>query len=127
MQFIDASPTAHHACAEAARMLRQSGFTEAVESASWSPGARHYLIRGGTLTAWAGPCRLSAGATFRLVGAHNDSPNLRIQPQPDSLNLVIGSCGSRSTGSRSSTPGWTATSGWRDASRSPAPKVRNFG
>jgi len=82
--FVDASPSPFHACAEAGRRLEASGFSLLVETDAFptEPG-RHYLIRGGSLIAWS--TEMAGGPTtpFRVVGAHTDSPNLRIKPQPD--------------------------------------------
>jgi len=85
--FVDASPSPFHACAEAGRLLAAAGFGLLAETDAFpAERGRYYLIRGGSLIAWSseagdGP---SAPATpFRVVGAHTDSPNLRIKPQPD--------------------------------------------
>ncbi|MGH9244631.1 MAG: M18 family aminopeptidase [Acidimicrobiales bacterium] len=80
--FIDAAPSPFHACAEAAARLEAAGFTEVRESDRWSYSGQHYLIRGGTLVAWSTP-RPDTPLRFRIVGAHTDSPNLRIKPRPD--------------------------------------------
>ena len=93
--FIDASPSPFHAVAEAARRLDRAGFTEVDEVDSWptAPG-RHYVIRGGSLVAWSGDAgAAAAGAGFRVIGAHTDSPNLRVKPRPDT-----GSAGWRQLG-----------------------------
>ncbi|MDC5699239.1 M18 family aminopeptidase [Intrasporangium calvum] len=90
IDFVDASPTPFHACAQAAARLGEAGFTEVVESEPFptEPGA-HFLVRGGSLIAWdtRGPYAAGLGpaAGFRVVGAHTDSPNLRIKPNPDHL------------------------------------------
>ena len=90
IDFVDASPSSFHACAEAAARLTEAGFTEVVESEPFptAPGA-HFLIRGGSLIAWdtrgAYAAGLGPAAGFRVVGAHTDSPNLRIKPNPDHL------------------------------------------
>jgi aspartyl aminopeptidase len=80
--YLDASPTPFHACREAATLLADAGYAEIVETDRFpgEPG-RYYLTRGGSLIAWN-----STGGTgsFRIVGAHTDSPNLRIKPRPDS-------------------------------------------
>jgi aspartyl aminopeptidase len=75
--FIDASPSPFHACATAAARLEAAGFTALEERDPWSStGDRHYVVRDGSLVAWAGETR-------RIIGAHTDSPNLRIKPRPD--------------------------------------------
>ena len=85
--FIDASPSPFHACAEAGRQLANAGFALLTETDAFPTGrGRYYLIRGGALIAWssetpAGSC--PPATPFRVVGAHTDSPNLRIKPQPD--------------------------------------------
>jgi len=83
IRFIDAAPTPYHAVGEVARRLAGAGFLEVDEREAWSrdPGGR-FLRRGGSLVAWigagSGPPR-----AFRVLGAHTDSPNLRVKPQPD--------------------------------------------
>ncbi|HET7328244.1 MAG TPA: M18 family aminopeptidase [Nocardioidaceae bacterium] len=83
-RYVDASPSPFHACAEAAARLEQAGFARLTESAAWptAPG-RYYLERGGSLVAWSSEHAAGPTTGFRVVGAHTDSPNLRIKPQPD--------------------------------------------
>lgn len=86
LEFIDASPTPFHAVAEAARRLEQSGFTRLREEDAWklAPGGRHYVTRNGsTLIAFVVGTGAPAEHGFRLAGAHTDSPNLRLKPQPE--------------------------------------------
>ncbi len=95
LDFIAASPSPFHAVAETARRLDRAGFSEVIETEAWptNPG-RHYLIRGGSLVAWSGDAgAAAAGAGFRVIGAHTDSPNLRVKPRPDT-----GSAGFRQLG-----------------------------
>jgi aspartyl aminopeptidase len=81
--FLDASPSPWHAVRSAVALLTAAGFGAVDERAPWSATAdRGYVVRGGALVAWRRP----AGAgplPVRLVGAHTDSPNLRIKPHPD--------------------------------------------
>ena len=73
--FIAASPSPFHAVDEAARRLTDAGFAEAFDA---SDG---FVRRGGSIVAWrrgSGPI-----TQFRLMGAHTDSPNLRIKPHAD--------------------------------------------
>jgi aspartyl aminopeptidase len=75
---LDASPSPFHAAAEAARRLEAAGFARADDGAV-EPGPA-FVVRDGALVAW-GP--VDPGAPLRLIGAHTDSPNLRIKPRPD--------------------------------------------
>jgi aspartyl aminopeptidase len=88
--FCDASPSPYHACATAAALLGEAGFTRLAEDAAWptEPG-RWFLVRGGTLLAWATSAGHEAHEGFRIVGAHTDSPNLRIKPQPDVVRAGV--------------------------------------
>jgi aspartyl aminopeptidase len=85
LTYIDASPSPFHACAEAARRLEAAGFEPVVETETWPTGpGRRYLVRGGSLVAWATGAAHDPAAGFRVIGAHTDSPNLRVKPRPDS-------------------------------------------
>ncbi|HET7398369.1 MAG TPA: M18 family aminopeptidase [Intrasporangium sp.] len=93
IDFVDAAPSPFHACVQAAARLADGGFTEIGEPEPFptTPG-RHFLRRGGSLVAWDttgahGSARGAGPATpFRVVGAHTDSPNLRIKPRPDHVS-----------------------------------------
>lgn len=80
-EFIDASPSPFHACATAATRLRDAGYTELSELDRWpeQPG-RYFTVRAGSLVAWSAQADLTP---FRIVGAHTDSPNLRVKQHPD--------------------------------------------
>ncbi|MFX0573966.1 M18 family aminopeptidase [Nocardia nepalensis] len=82
--FIDDSPSPFHVCRTVAQELDAQGFTRLAESTPWpSDGpSRHYVVRGGSLVAWA-TADASGDTPFRVVGAHTDSPNLRVKQQPD--------------------------------------------
>lgn len=79
--FIDASPSPFHACATTAVRLLDAGYTELSEGDRWpaEPG-RYFTVRAGSLVAWISRDGL---APFRIVGAHTDSPNLRVKQHPD--------------------------------------------
>lgn len=85
LAFIGASPSPFHAVAEASRRLIAGGFSEVLETEAWPTSTgHHFLVRGGSLVAWAGDAgAAAAGAGFRVIGAHTDSPNLRVKPRPD--------------------------------------------
>lgn len=84
IEFIDESPSPHHAVAAVARRLEDARFLRLDEEAAWprDPG-RYFVVRGGSLVAWQLRPDASPLAGFRIVGAHTDSPNLRIKPRPD--------------------------------------------
>ncbi|MFF9013314.1 M18 family aminopeptidase [Streptomyces sp. NPDC014870] len=84
MTFLAASPSPYHAVANAAERLEKAGFRQVEETAAWdgTTGGK-YVIRGGALIAWYVPEGASPHTPYRIVGAHTDSPNLRVKPQPD--------------------------------------------
>lgn len=83
MELIDASPSPYHAAAEVAARLEAAGFRQVDEDRGFPAEGRRYLVRGGSLVAWATGVGHDPHAGFRVVGAHTDSPNLRIKPNPD--------------------------------------------
>lgn len=85
MAFLAASPTPYHAVANAAERLEKAGFRQVAETEEWdgSHGGK-YVLRGGAIIAWHVPQNAAPHTPFRIVGAHTDSPNLRVKPSPDS-------------------------------------------
>lgn len=84
LTLIDASPSPVHVVETAAGLLTAAGFNERSEAQPWTGDAagRWFVRRGGALIAWV-QSQSDVGTGFRLIGAHTDSPNLRIKPQPD--------------------------------------------
>ncbi|MER5440916.1 M18 family aminopeptidase [Streptomyces sp. NPDC002790] len=84
MAFLAASPTPYHAVANVAARLEKAGFQQVAETDAWdgTSGGR-FVTRGGAVIAWYVPEGAAAHTPFRIVGAHTDSPNLRVKPQPD--------------------------------------------
>ena len=80
-EFIDASPSPFHVCATGARRLVDAGFTELSEADAWPASGRYFTVRAGSLVAWI--AGTDANTPFRVVGAHTDSPNLRVKQHPD--------------------------------------------
>ena len=86
LHLLDRSPTPYHAVAEGVRRLEEAGFRRLDPAESWSLGAgdRRYALRGeGSLVAFEVGQAPAAEAGFRWIGAHTDSPNLRLKPRPD--------------------------------------------
>jgi aspartyl aminopeptidase len=84
--FIDASPSPFHVCATVAVRLLEAGYTELSEADRWpdQPG-QYFTVRSGSLVAWNSGNADGSDGAFRIVGAHTDSPNLRVKQHPDRL------------------------------------------
>ncbi|MEV4915225.1 M18 family aminopeptidase [Streptomyces tirandamycinicus] len=84
MSFLAASPSPYHAVANVAGRLDKAGFRRVEETDAWDGAAGgRYVLRGGAVIAWYVPEGAPAHTPFRIVGAHTDSPNLRVKPEPD--------------------------------------------
>lgn len=88
LQFLRRAPTPYHAVRVLTERLDAAGFTALEEGDRWQlqPGGRHYVVRNGSsLFAFA----LGAGDPveqgMHLMGAHTDSPCLKVKPQPELL------------------------------------------
>jgi aspartyl aminopeptidase len=82
--FIERAPTPYHAVAEAGRRLAAAGFRALDEAELWelAPGDACSVVRDGSLLAFVVGERSPADAGFHWIGAHSDSPNLRVKPRP---------------------------------------------
>jgi len=84
ISFIDASPSPWHAVASAELRLQAQGYTRLEEGERWqlAAGGRYYAVRGGaSLIAFVLGSGPLAETGFRIVGAHTDSPGLRLKPK----------------------------------------------
>lgn len=92
-RHIDASPTPFHAVERAVELLAAAGGRLAATAAEAASTGLWYEASGGSLTAW----RVGEGhgprSRFRIVGAHTDSPNLRVKPNPDLRRAGCGQVG----------------------------------
>lgn len=66
-----------------AERLRAAGYTAVAETDRWpqQPG-RYFTIRAGSVVAWDSSEQGGTDAAFRIIGAHTDSPNLRVKQHP---------------------------------------------
>jgi aspartyl aminopeptidase len=82
-KFIQTSPTPFHATLNMANRLVAAGFEQLDERADWQlqPGGRYLVTRNGSSMIAFTLGNLEQG--LRLVGAHTDSPCLRVKPQPE--------------------------------------------
>jgi aspartyl aminopeptidase len=83
IDFLDASPSPWHAVDSAVERL--VGFRRMEETDAWVDlPTDGFAVRGGAVVAWKMPATsVPVHAPFRLVGAHTDSPCLRVKPNPD--------------------------------------------
>jgi aspartyl aminopeptidase len=85
--YLQASPSPFHAVEETARRLESAGFSRLEERDDWAlrPGDARYVTRAGaSIIAFRVGSRSPVESGFSVVGAHTDSPNLRLKPQPAS-------------------------------------------
>ncbi|KND87970.1 Aspartyl aminopeptidase [Tolypocladium ophioglossoides CBS 100239] len=85
VDFVNASPTPYHATQSAAARFEEAGFTLIRERDSWAsklqPGGKYYLTRNGSsIVAFAVGRKWRPGNPVAIVGAHTDSPCLRLKP-----------------------------------------------
>jgi len=86
LDFIQASPTPFHATQQIAEQLSQKGFIELDSKQPWKlvPGGRYYTTRNGSsLVAFVYGSNPLPETGIRMVGAHTDSPCLKVKPQPE--------------------------------------------
>lgn len=84
LDFIDASPSPWHAVETAERQLLAAGFEPLPEAERWQlqAGGRYYVVRGGSsIIAFVLGSSELAESGYRIVGAHTDSPGLRLKPK----------------------------------------------
>ncbi|MBI2640688.1 MAG: M18 family aminopeptidase [Candidatus Sungbacteria bacterium] len=85
LRFIDKSPTPFHAVAEMKKLLVHVGFRVLAENDSWKleKGGCYIVTRNdSTLAAFMVGSEPLPQSGFRIIGAHSDSPNLRLKPNP---------------------------------------------
>jgi aspartyl aminopeptidase len=82
--FIDKSPTPYHAVKEAIRRLERAKFSRLDEGEEWKlkPGDRRFVTRNGSsLIAFQVGTKPPVRSGFKMIGAHTDSPNLKLKPR----------------------------------------------
>lgn len=79
IDFIKASPSAHHTVDSVKRALLAEGYTELCESnpEAFSDGGKHFVIRGGSsIIAFKGK-----GDGFMICASHSDSPCFKVKDE----------------------------------------------
>ncbi|MCQ8106382.1 M18 family aminopeptidase [Methylomonas sp. SURF-2] len=85
LDFIDASPSPWHVVATLEQRLRAFGFKRLDEADAWSlsAGERYYVVRDESSIVIFVTGQKDLPATgFKILGAHTDSPGLRLKPNP---------------------------------------------
>ncbi|MDD2743018.1 MAG: M18 family aminopeptidase [Rhodocyclaceae bacterium] len=85
LDFIEASPSPWHAVATCEMRLMAAGFIRLNEVDRWGliAGGRYYVIRAGSsIIAFIVGEQAASETGLRIIGAHTDSPGLRIKPKP---------------------------------------------
>jgi aspartyl aminopeptidase len=79
--FLDASPTPYHAVSNIVGMLENAGFTFLDERSDWTleEGGRYYTTRNASSVI---AFTYTGESDYVMFGAHTDSPNLKLKPQP---------------------------------------------
>lgn len=86
LKFLNASPTPWHAVATMKARLDAAGFEELDEKEDWTLGQNrgYYVIRNGSsIVAFRTGAEDTATSGIRMVGAHTDSPCLKVKPNPE--------------------------------------------
>ncbi|XP_022934030.1 probable aspartyl aminopeptidase [Cucurbita moschata] len=83
IDFLNASPTAFHAVEEAKKRLVEVGYEQLSETEDWKleAGKKYFFTRNhSAIIAFAIGKKYVAGNAFHIVGAHTDSPCLKLKP-----------------------------------------------
>ena len=86
LAYLQASPTPFHATSNLAERLLSAGFTELDERQAWSlkPNGKYFVTRQqSAIIAFTTGDGDFARQGFRMVGAHTDSPCLKLKPEPE--------------------------------------------
>lgn len=87
ISFIHSTPTPFHLVTEAEKLLTTSGFSRLNEKDLWAankmivPGGKYFYHRNlSTIVAFTVGDLYTPGGEFKIIGAHTDSPVLKVKP-----------------------------------------------
>lgn len=84
LDFIDASPSPWHVVSTTQQRLLAQGFAQLEETKAWQlkAGHRYFVTRGGaSIIAFTMGKQALTDSGLRMIGAHTDSPGLRLKPR----------------------------------------------
>ena len=89
MKFLDSSPEPFHCVSTVEAMLQAAGFEQLKEDTLWrktgaiKKGGKYYFTRNGSsmLAFCVGKQWSEDKSGFKIIGAHTDSPNLKLKPR----------------------------------------------
>ncbi len=85
--YLKASPTPFHAVSTMVETLSGAGFSELDEKEGWdlAPGKYYVTRNGSSIIAFVLGKKSPVETGIRMVGAHTDSPCLKLKPRPEKL------------------------------------------
>jgi len=91
IRFIQDSPSPWQAAEQVRRALEAAGYTPLREDEAWAlrSGGRYYVLRDGSSIIAFQIGAKAAEVGLRVVGAHTDSPGLRVKPRGGSVRAGV--------------------------------------
>lgn len=86
LSFLEKSPTPFHAVKTMKEMLLQAGYTQLSERDPWNltAGARYFVVRNdSSIVAFINGIKDPVVTGLRIIGAHTDSPCLKVKPRAE--------------------------------------------
>ncbi|MBL1320863.1 MAG: M18 family aminopeptidase [Methylophaga sp.] len=92
LSFLDNSPTPFHAVSTMSAQLETNGFERLDELDAWGAlsAGQYYVTRNdSSIIAFTLPKAALAETGFHMVGAHTDSPCLKVKPKPETIKQSL--------------------------------------
>lgn len=88
LSYLDSSPDPFHAVQTSINLLKEAGFQQLSDDTDLCPGGKYYFTKNkSSLIAFSIGKKFDprsegagSGGGFKIIGAHTDSPNLKIKP-----------------------------------------------